>query len=256
MLCIKLWWEVLGGDGTYADRMTRGRTARAVRQPGGSTARRRSTGGGQGGAAQRPVRGESPRARGRPASATPEAVLDATMTLFRAGERVDVNAIASGLGVSRASVYRWFGSRDGLLGAAMARQLERMVLAADHRCRAVGARRVSQALDRTVRWLAEDASLRTYFEQRVHRRAAPGDPQRRCGAPGDGRRAGQADPARAGAGRLPAADRPGDLAYALVRLVEAFLYNDAVAGFRGEVDRLRQVQEALLGVTATPPFTS
>jgi hypothetical protein len=33
--------------------------------------------------------------------------------------------------------------------------------------------------------------------------------------------------------------------------VEAFLYNDAVAGFRGEVDRLRVVQEALLGVTSS-----
>lgn len=235
--------------GTYADRMTRGRTA-GGQAAGGSTARRRSTGGGQGGAVERPVRGENPRARGRPASATPEAVLDATMALFRAGERVDVHAIASGLGLSRASVYRWFGSRDGLLGAAMARQLERMVLAADHRCRAVGARRVSQVLDRTVRWLAEDASLRTYFDNEST--AALRLVTRSDGAVHQAtvaaldkliQRAQEQD------GYRPPIDRE-TLAYALVRLVEAFLYNDAVAGFRGEVDRLRQVQEALLGVTS------
>ena len=42
-----------------------------------------------------------------------------------------------------------------------------------------------------------------------------------------------------------AADAP-TLAYAIVRLVEAFLYNDAAAGLRGDADRLRVVLAALL----------
>ena len=42
-----------------------------------------------------------------------------------------------------------------------------------------------------------------------------------------------------------AADAP-TLAYAIVRLVEAFLYNDAAAGLRGDADRLRVVLNALL----------
>jgi len=42
---------------------------------------------------------------------------------------------------------------------------------------------------------------------------------------------------------------PADvLAYAIVRLGEAFLYNDALAGIRGDTERLRQVEAALLGV--------
>jgi hypothetical protein len=41
---------------------------------------------------------------------------------------------------------------------------------------------------------------------------------------------------------------PADvLAYAIVRLAEAFIYNDALAGIRGDTDRLRQVEAALLG---------
>ena len=38
------------------------------------------------------------------------------------------------------------------------------------------------------------------------------------------------------------------LAYAMVRLGEAFLYNDALAGIRDDTQRLRQVQAALLGL--------
>jgi hypothetical protein len=40
---------------------------------------------------------------------------------------------------------------------------------------------------------------------------------------------------------------PSTLGYAIVRLAEAFLYNDA-DGMRGDVDRLRDVEAALLGV--------
>ena len=41
---------------------------------------------------------------------------------------------------------------------------------------------------------------------------------------------------------------PKALGFAIVRLAEAFLYNDA-DGLRGDVDRLREVEAALLGVT-------
>jgi hypothetical protein len=38
------------------------------------------------------------------------------------------------------------------------------------------------------------------------------------------------------------------LAYAIVKLAEAFVFSDAVAGVRGDVDRLREFEAALLGV--------
>ena len=41
---------------------------------------------------------------------------------------------------------------------------------------------------------------------------------------------------------------PATLGYAIVRLAEAFLFNDAAAGMRGDVDRLREVEAAILGV--------
>ena len=42
---------------------------------------------------------------------------------------------------------------------------------------------------------------------------------------------------------------PAVLAYAIVRLGEAFLYNDAIARIRGDTARLRQVEAALLGIS-------
>jgi hypothetical protein len=50
------------------------------------------------------------------------------------------------------------------------------------------------------------------------------------------------------AGRYDAPADPQTLAYAIVRLAEAFLYNDAAFGIRGDHERLREVEAALLGV--------
>jgi hypothetical protein len=49
-------------------------------------------------------------------------------------------------------------------------------------------------------------------------------------------------------GSFVAPTPPAVLAYALVRLGEAFLYNDAIAGIRGDTARLRQIETALLGI--------
>ena len=50
------------------------------------------------------------------------------------------------------------------------------------------------------------------------------------------------------AGRYAAPVEPATLAYAIVRLAEAFLYNDAAVGIRGEVERLREIEALILGV--------
>jgi hypothetical protein len=56
------------------------------------------------------------------------------------------------------------------------------------------------------------------------------------------------DEMRAGTYEPPV--EPATLGYAIVRLGEAYLFNDAAAGVRGDVERLREVEAALLGVTA------
>ena len=54
------------------------------------------------------------------------------------------------------------------------------------------------------------------------------------------------DEVRAGAYEPPV--EPATLAYAIVRLGEAFIYNETATGMRGDIDRLREVQGLVLGV--------
>ena len=74
--------------------------------------------------AERPVRTGR---RGRPATASPDDVLALVTKLYLDGQRVDVTVVAARLGLGRATIYRWFGSREALLGEVIARQLELLV---------------------------------------------------------------------------------------------------------------------------------
>jgi hypothetical protein len=57
--------------------------------------------------------------------------------------------------------------------------------------------------------------------------------------------------AEVSAGRYSPPADTGTLAYAIVRLADAFIYNDAAIGIRGDWERLHQVEAALLGVAPT-----
>ena len=58
---------------------------------------------------------------GRRPAATRDDVVDTALDRYLRGHRVDVRAIAAELGLGRTTIYRWFGSRDVLLGEVLAR---------------------------------------------------------------------------------------------------------------------------------------
>jgi AcrR family transcriptional regulator len=187
--------------------------------------------------------------RGPAAAATREEVLAAATRVYLAGERVDVLAIAAELGIGRATVYRWFGSRERLIGEVLIRVAARLVsdARAHARPRARGSRRLVETFDHLNRALAESAELRRFLE---HERSTA----LRIITSSDGMvqprmvaliREAIDDEVDAGTYRPPV--DTDTLAYAIVRLAEAFLFNDAVADIRGDVDRLREVEAALLG---------
>jgi AcrR family transcriptional regulator len=59
--------------------------------------------------------------------AKPEDALDLARSTFLAGDRVDMQALATQLGVSRATLYRWVGSRDQLLEAILLHLAHRFI---------------------------------------------------------------------------------------------------------------------------------
>jgi AcrR family transcriptional regulator len=189
---------------------------------------------------------------GRPpgpaAAASREQVLDVARREFGEGRRVDVRAIAAELGLARATLYRWFGSRDGLLGEMIARDAEQYFRRVRRRVKSRGGRALLETFDQINRGLTRSRALRRFLEQ--ERESA----LRTLTSSG-----GIVEPRSVAViadliddeVRRGAYDPPVDvptLAYAIVGLANAFLYNDAVAGIRGDVDRLRDVEAALLGV--------
>jgi AcrR family transcriptional regulator len=188
-----------------------------------------------------------PRPRGRPAAATREQVLDAARRRFLEGERVDVRAIAAELGLGRATIYRWFGSREQLVGEVLMAEAESLFRVARTRARGRGAERLLDTFDRINRALAASVPLRTFLEAErdtalriITSSAGPVQPRAVAAV------ALLIEEEVVKSGYQPPVE-PATLAYAIVRLAEAFIYNDAVVGIRGDVIRLREVEAALLG---------
>jgi AcrR family transcriptional regulator len=192
------------------------------------------------------------RSRGRPAAASRDDVLDAGLYRYLRGQRVDVQAIAGELGVGRATIYRWFGSREKLIGEVVIRATEPVLAGARSGLEGKGGPGLLDTFDRFNRALADAPALRAFVEQER-------DAALRIIASGAGVvqpriveliTALIAEEVEAGTYEVPV--EPEILGYAIVKLAQAFLFNDRVAGIRGDVDRLRQVEAALLGVPAQP----
>ncbi|TMM16339.1 MAG: TetR/AcrR family transcriptional regulator [Actinobacteria bacterium] len=186
--------------------------------------------------------------RGRRAAATREDVLALVMHRYLRGLRVDVQAIAAELGLGRTTIYRWFGSREELIGEVVVRAAEPVLAEARSGARGEGAEALLDTFDRFNRSIAASTALRRFIER--EREAA----LRVITSSG-----GQVQPrivamitaliaAEVSAGAYEPPLEPATLAYAIVRLAEAFLYNDAAVGIRGDVDRLREVEAAMLGL--------
>lgn len=186
--------------------------------------------------------------RGRPAAASREDVLTAALYRYLRGRRVDVQSLAAELGLGRTTIYRWFGSRDRLIGEVLIRAAEPVLDEARARARGTGAHALLDAFDRVNRSFAEAPALRQFVE-------AERETALRIMTTGTGIvqpyivsriRAWIEQEVARGAYEAPV--DPATLAYAIVRLAEAFIYNDTGPVLRSDVDRLREVEAALLGI--------
>jgi AcrR family transcriptional regulator len=177
--------------------------------------------------------------------------LEAALYRYLRGKRVDLQEIAGELGLGRTTIYRWFGSREELIGDVVIRAVEPVVEAARAGSRGRGGPGLLETFDRLNCSLAEAPALRQFLQR--EREAAlriltssGGNVQPRMVAIITGL---IEDEVRAGTYEPPV--EPATLGYAIVRLAEAFLFNDAAADVRGDVDRLREVEAALLGVSSS-----
>src|SRR4051794_37939940 len=112
-----------------------------------------------------PATEPSARRRGRPPAASREDVLQTAMYRYLRGQRIDVQAIAAELGLGRATIYRWFGSREDLIGEVLVEAAEPLLDAARAKARGRGGRALLDTFDRFNRSLADAPALRKFVEQ-------------------------------------------------------------------------------------------
>ena len=185
---------------------------------------------------------------GRPAASDRRTLIATAAQEFEAGRRIEMSALADRLGLSRTTLYRWFGTREELLGTIIAGGGETIVRAARKRSRGGGARALLATFDAINREVASNAPLRTYLAQEGESALqvltrSDGVVQPRMVAAIQ-----EVIDDEVQAGRFHPPMPTSTLAYAVVRLAEAFLYNDAGGTLRGDVKRLREVEAALLGI--------
>jgi AcrR family transcriptional regulator len=185
---------------------------------------------------------------GRPAAASREDAMRLATRRFLAGERMDVRGIAQELGLARATMHRWFGTREALVGEVLATLGETRLAAIRSGVRGSGAGALLECFDGFNRELAETAGLRALFANEQERAlriltSSGGIVQPRMVAAIEALIFAEVD-----AGKFVPTLAPSTLAYAIVRLAESFLYSDAIVGIRGDTARLREVEALLLGV--------
>jgi AcrR family transcriptional regulator len=191
------------------------------------------------------LEGQPPRER-----VTPLDVFALARSKWLSGERLDIGRIAEELGVSRATVFRWVGSRELLYGEVISALFATAMQRAMRDAHGTGADYVSDVVRRLLQFLVAAAPLRAFVEHdaayaiRVLM-SKDSSVERRCtdivkSLLEEYRKSGHFEPAM----------DLDSLAYVIIRISEAFLYRDVITGDPPDVDKAITAIRILL--TAAP----
>jgi AcrR family transcriptional regulator len=184
--------------------------------------------------------------RGRPPGASPADVVALALHRYLRGRRIDIRALAAELGLGRTTIYRWFGTREQLVGTVVALAAEDVLAGIEAAANGRGAERLLEIFDRFNRELADAPALRSFLEQERETALRIITSSEGTVTPRMVDRIAEIIATEVEAGAYEPPVEVETLALAIVRLAEAFIFNDAHAGIRGEVDRLRTIEAALL----------
>lgn len=166
---------------------------------------------------------------------------------FLAGRRVEMLEIAAELGVSRATLFRWVGSRDNLLVEICWSIAEPTLLrATEEAAHLVGAERVAAIAETFARSSIESSFYREFLRREPERALRLNTT---AASPFQARLIeyfASVIQAEVDAGRLMSSLEVSDLAYLAVRLLQSYAYADVIAGVTPEPDKVRHSVSALL----------
>ena len=172
--------------------------------------------------------------------------VDAATRLYLACEPLDMSALANSLGVGRATLYRWVGNREDLLGAVLAEATERTYQRAIAQAAGSGTDLLLDVFERVMRSVVASAPLRalTQREPRVFIRLAlmPGAIESVSA-----RVTTEVIAREQANGNLRVTTAPEVLGRALVRICDVHLYAPLLGGDEPEIQTALDLVALLLG---------
>ncbi|GAA2784913.1 QsdR family transcriptional regulator [Crossiella cryophila] len=196
----------------------------------------------------RPVVQETPLSRalsgcGPTAKATPVDAFKVARTWFLEGRRVDMQQLAETLGVSRATLYRWCGNREQLLGEVIWALTEEQLNRTRSKVQGSGLGYVTEVIGTCI------AKFRT---SKNLRRLLSDDPEYALRLMTSkhgivqGRMIDWCAELLSSLNLRPDLDLP-DLSYVIVRICESFVWSDLITGAEPETEKAVVIIELLLG---------
>jgi AcrR family transcriptional regulator len=187
-----------------------------------------------------------PEGTGAPAS-IPADVFAAAADAYAAGRRLDMQSLARRLGVGRATLYRRAGNRERLLDEVLWWRGRRMLAVQVRASRELdGVARITAVIVGALRSIEGDQALRAFVETDPEAALRILTGTRSTAHRGMSRALENLiDLQRARGAFVTDLDTP-TLAYAIMRICEAFLYADLIADRARDVERAATVIEALL----------
>jgi AcrR family transcriptional regulator len=188
-----------------------------------------------------------------PSRPTPLDALRTARRLWLAGERLDMGGLARELGISRATLYSWVGSKERLIGEVIWSFAQEGVRQARDAASGSGVDYIVDVVERFTRLNASFEPLRRLLEQDPELALRVLTSKR---GPVQGRMIAVArellsEQVQAGA-LVPALD-VDSLAYLMVRVAESFLYSDVITGSEPDIDKAVEVIRVLLLAQPLPP---
>lgn len=162
------------------------------------------------------------------------------------GRRIEMGQLAEQLGVSRPTIYNWCGSRGQLTIDVIWSVTEPLLLSIWSEEEGLeGAERMLATLERFLEVLAASEALQAFLTTETHAAlrllTTRGAFQDRLVAAVERGLSEEVE-----AGRLELRAAPELVAYALVRLIEGFLYNDAIVAIEPQIDEAIAVARLVL----------
>jgi AcrR family transcriptional regulator len=165
---------------------------------------------------------------------------------FKAGERIEMQALADELGTSRVTIHRWVGNRDQLLAEVLWSLAEPTLSAARAATREQGGARVARTLERFLTDVLATSYMRAFLER---------EPEIALRILTTKRTTFQARVVEfvrdliveeVAGGTLTSPLPVDDLAYLVVRIAESFFYTDIIAQGEPDPSKANQAIAALL----------